>query len=218
MGYSPWGHKSQTRLSDYSIPGLGRSPEEGNGNRLQYSCLGTSMDRVGYSPYVNRESDNTEQLNNMTAFLRPPKVPRHAGFPRGDFIPSCMYPSVIRALQLDSQRCCVNQVSLPRSSILVCAEEQGHREHEDSSRWSPGKESSHPGRIRNDITLAPPPVEVAGPLGTPLGLAQRKRASPRGEAGTSGFLCAPPPQVTGARGQTVAIIMSRVYSQQADSS
>ena len=36
-------------------------------------------------------------------------------------------------------------------------------------------------------------MEVAGPLGTPLGLAQRKRASPRGEAGTSGFLCVPPP-------------------------
>ena len=36
--------------------------------------------------------------------------------------------------------------------------------------------------------LARDPVEVAGPLGTPLGLAQRKRASPRGEAGTSGFL------------------------------
>ena len=32
-------------------------------------------------------------------------------------------------------------------------------------------------------------MEVAGPLGTPLGLAQWKRASPRGEAGTSGFLC-----------------------------
>ena len=31
-------------------------------------------------------------------------------------------------------------------------------------------------------------MEVAGPLGTPLGLAQLKRASPRGEAGTSGFL------------------------------
>ena len=29
---------------------------------------------------------------------------------------------------------------------------------------------------------------MAGPLGTPLGLAQRKGASPRGEAGTSGFL------------------------------
>ena len=28
-----------------SIPGLGRSPGVGNGNPLQYSCLGNSMDR-----------------------------------------------------------------------------------------------------------------------------------------------------------------------------
>ena len=28
-----------------SIPGLGRSPEEGNGNPLQYFCLGNPMDR-----------------------------------------------------------------------------------------------------------------------------------------------------------------------------
>ena len=27
------------------IPGLERSPEEGNGNPLQYSCLGNPMDR-----------------------------------------------------------------------------------------------------------------------------------------------------------------------------
>ena len=27
------------------IPGSGRSPGEGNGNPLQYSCLGNSMDR-----------------------------------------------------------------------------------------------------------------------------------------------------------------------------
>ena len=27
------------------IPGLGRSPGEGNGNVLQYSCLGNPMDR-----------------------------------------------------------------------------------------------------------------------------------------------------------------------------
>ena len=30
-----------------SIPGLGRSPGEGNGNLLQYSCLGYPMDRGG---------------------------------------------------------------------------------------------------------------------------------------------------------------------------
>ena len=28
-----------------SIPGLGRSPGEGNANPLQYTCLGNSMDR-----------------------------------------------------------------------------------------------------------------------------------------------------------------------------
>ena len=34
------------RLRDSgSIPGSGRSPGEGNGNQLQYSCLGNSMDR-----------------------------------------------------------------------------------------------------------------------------------------------------------------------------
>ena len=36
-----------------SIPGSGRSPGEGNGNQLQYSCLGSPMDRAkwwGYSP------------------------------------------------------------------------------------------------------------------------------------------------------------------------
>ena len=30
------------------IPGLGRSPGEGNGNLLQYSCLENSMDRGGW--------------------------------------------------------------------------------------------------------------------------------------------------------------------------
>ena len=28
-----------------SVPGVGRSPGEGNGNPLQYSCLGNLMDR-----------------------------------------------------------------------------------------------------------------------------------------------------------------------------
>ena len=32
-------------LSPGDIPGLGRSPGEGNGNSLQYSCLENPMDR-----------------------------------------------------------------------------------------------------------------------------------------------------------------------------
>ena len=46
-----------------SIPGSGRSPGEGNGNPLQYSCLENSMDREawwGYSRWGSTESDMTE--------------------------------------------------------------------------------------------------------------------------------------------------------------
>ena len=37
-----------------SIPGSGRSPGEGNGNPLQYSCLGNPMDRVAWQATVHR--------------------------------------------------------------------------------------------------------------------------------------------------------------------
>ena len=45
-----------------SIPGLGRSPGEGNGNSLQYSCLGNPMDKslAGYSPRSHKKLDTTE--------------------------------------------------------------------------------------------------------------------------------------------------------------
>ena len=45
------------------IPGSGRSPGEGHGNLLQYSCLENPMDRgslAGYSPWGRKESDITE--------------------------------------------------------------------------------------------------------------------------------------------------------------
>ena len=45
-----------------SIPGLGRLPREGNGNSLQYSCLGNHMDRTAWQatvPGVAKELDAT---------------------------------------------------------------------------------------------------------------------------------------------------------------
>ena len=47
------------------IPGLGRSPGEGNGNPLQYSCLEKSHGRrslVSYSPWGCKELDTAEWL------------------------------------------------------------------------------------------------------------------------------------------------------------
>ena len=40
-----------------SMPRLGRSPGEGNGNPFQYSCLENSMDRGDWWGIVHKESD-----------------------------------------------------------------------------------------------------------------------------------------------------------------
>ena len=48
------------------IPGLGRSPVEGNGNPLQYPCLENSMDRGAWRSTVlgvTEKSDTTERLS-----------------------------------------------------------------------------------------------------------------------------------------------------------
>ena len=53
-----------------SITGSGRSPGEGHGNPLQYSCLGQSHRQrslVGYSPWGCKESDRTEHTCTRSA-------------------------------------------------------------------------------------------------------------------------------------------------------
>ena len=55
-----------------SIPGLGRSPGEGNGNSLQYSCLGNPTERGTWQATVHgvtKGSDSTQPLNNKALYL-----------------------------------------------------------------------------------------------------------------------------------------------------
>ena len=54
-----------------SIPGLGRSSGEGNGNLLQYSCLENPMDRRAWQATVHEvaELDMTEWLSTAQAFV-----------------------------------------------------------------------------------------------------------------------------------------------------
>ena len=48
-----------------SVPGLGRSPGEGNGNPLQYSCLGNPMDRRAWRAAVHRVAKSQTQLSDQ---------------------------------------------------------------------------------------------------------------------------------------------------------
>ena len=47
-----------------SIPGLGRSHGEGNGNPLQYSCLGNSMDGGAWRATVHVVAKSRTQLSD----------------------------------------------------------------------------------------------------------------------------------------------------------
>ena len=56
------------------ILGLGRSPGEGHGIPLQYSCLENPHGQrslEGYSPWGHKESDMTEQLTPSLSYLFP---------------------------------------------------------------------------------------------------------------------------------------------------
>ena len=51
------------------IPGLGRSPGEGNGNPLQYSCLENPMDRGAWWATVHRVAKSRTRLSDFTFTL-----------------------------------------------------------------------------------------------------------------------------------------------------
>jgi len=58
-----------------SIPGLGRSPGEGNANPFQYSCLGNTINSGVWRATVcgiTKESDTTEQIThtNTISYLK----------------------------------------------------------------------------------------------------------------------------------------------------
>ena len=77
QGYNIGVHKTTCNAGDTRdsglIPGLGRSPEEGNGNPLHYSCLEKSHGQrslMGYSPKDYKELDLTERLSTQRKKLQ----------------------------------------------------------------------------------------------------------------------------------------------------
>ena len=49
-----------------SIPGLGRSPGEGNGNLLQYPCLENPMEREAWRATVHGVAKSWTRLSDFT--------------------------------------------------------------------------------------------------------------------------------------------------------
>ena len=66
---------SDSKMSAYnagdlgSIPGSGRSPGEGNGNPLQYSCLENPMDGGAWRATVHGVAKSRTQLSDFTSCI-----------------------------------------------------------------------------------------------------------------------------------------------------
>ena len=57
-----------------SVPGLGRSPGEGNGNPLQYSCLENPMDRGAWWAMACRVTKSWKHLKRLSTHARKNKA------------------------------------------------------------------------------------------------------------------------------------------------
>ena len=57
-----------------SIPGSGRSPGEGNGNPLQYSCLENPMDRGAWWATVHGVAKSRTRLKQLSTGILKPSV------------------------------------------------------------------------------------------------------------------------------------------------
>ena len=57
-----------------SIPALGRSPGEGNGNPLQYSCLENPMEGGAWWATVHQVAKSQTQLSDFTHSLTQPCI------------------------------------------------------------------------------------------------------------------------------------------------
>ena len=70
MGLPWWlgGKESACNAGDVGlIPGPGRSPGEGNGNPLQYSCLGNPMDRGAWRARVHGVTKSQTGVKGLSA-------------------------------------------------------------------------------------------------------------------------------------------------------
>ena len=61
------------RVDQGSIPALERSPEEGNGNPPQYSCLENPMDRGAWQATVHGVAKSRTRLSNFLSFPLDPQ-------------------------------------------------------------------------------------------------------------------------------------------------
>ena len=92
-----------------SIPGSGRSPGEGNGNPLQYSCLENPMDGGAWLATVHGVAKSRTRLSDFTIYLfRIRAGSEGSGLSNGCQVPKkhCGFPGMVSAVKgLEGRGC-----------------------------------------------------------------------------------------------------------------
>ena len=96
----------------HSIPVSGRSPGEGNGNPLQYSCLENPMDRGAWQATVHRIPSRT-RLSNSTSTM-------------SQFIKYLFFKLFCLKLDIKEWDHCSLSLSCPHLSCLLLTTTSGH--------------------------------------------------------------------------------------------
>ena len=128
------GRESTCNAGDWgSVPGLGRSPAEGNGNPLQNSCLGNSMDR-GACPATAHKGSQRVGLDCVTKHTHRMEL-SHVGAER---------PASKTGQSVQERPGSLVELTLPRPPVPTC--------HEGSAELS-----------QQRMPLPPLPASVWGP-------------------------------------------------------
>ena len=71
LGFPSWlsGKESVNAEDSGLVLGLGRSPGEGNGNLLQWSCVENAMDRGAWRATVHGVTKSQTRMSNFTFML-----------------------------------------------------------------------------------------------------------------------------------------------------
>ena len=106
-----------------SIPGLGRSPGEGNGNPLQYSCLENSMDGGAWWATVHGlQRVGREWARSLLHIYILPHIPFHSGLWQGiEYSSLCceVGPSCLSILSIRAYTCKPQTLSPPFLSLQL---------------------------------------------------------------------------------------------------
>ena len=118
-----------------SIPGLGSSPGEGNGNPLQYACLENPMDRGAWRATAHRVTKSQTRLKQSSTHAFMHLYVSHSSEYTSILISQFVPPSLsLPCLHVHSVYLCLYSCPGDGQGGLACCDSWGHKESDTTEQ------------------------------------------------------------------------------------